>query len=476
MKNVFGSLIILLVLSVTAFASETPETPYLNTDNECSVPMGVIAAKFQYYASGQGWVYADAQVFVLGSHPSGGYYARMFYTTAKNYGNFRCFYNESLGNYEVQSTSYVEISACQQQYYEYVQNADNSLLSDPQALYDDYFGADEPESRLPWDDDLDADGRPDRYDMDCPHYIDYLEYCRENDLDALDLRDYQYWYEHGLDEYLAARDQYYDSDLDGFSDGYEIIHNTDMNDASSYPLGRPDMGTANQIMGGVDSPEPWRYEEYADGWSRGHVYDMGYDPFGDTPIEEINADFVGPPDWYGLDSSGDGINNGAKLELGQDPYEFNFQQGSHYVYDDAGGYWKYVGGVTDADFPFPDPPTLEEALAKYEDYMPDGSGNYTYNPGTFEFGDAEYDARLQKFQKIRFDVDSVRPVQERDYQVHFNIPIPGNSETYTIAVVPDTSSPGGAAVDNLRRIIRALSAVVISYVFVKHVWTVIRQY
>jgi hypothetical protein len=478
MKNAFGKVMFVVIMALSSIAMATDPTPqpYLSTANDCEVPMGFMSAHYIIGSTDYG-IYTAV---VLGPYPGGGYYARAVYDSSGNmqYTNFRVTWSTTHYQWEVSGGAQSQaISSCVNDFYMSVNSKTPAERQDLPGLYDEYFPPIVPESRLPIDDDLDGDGRPDRFDLECPHYDDYVEYCNENDLDVLDLLDYVYWYEHSLEDYIDARDQYYDSDLDGFSDGYEIVHGTDMNDSSSYPLGRPDMGTANQIMGGAERDEPWRYDQYQNSdWSKGHVYDMGYDPFGDTPIEEINSDFVGPPDWFGMDSDGDGLNNGAEMNLGTNPYQFNFHQSSHYTYDDLGGFWKYVGGVTDADFPFPDPPTLEEALARLEEYVPDENGNYTHNPGMYEFGDPEYDARLQKFEKIKFDVDSVRPVQERDYQVHFNIPIPGGSEQYTVSVMPDTGSPGGAALDGLRRMVRALSAVIISYVFVKHVWTVIRQY
>jgi hypothetical protein len=487
MKKRYGSLLVLGLLA-SRLVSAGAETPYLSLNGvgSCTVPFGYISAVSPYATT-----FTDPRLCVI----AGTY---NIISTGEPYGYYSPGYIDGQTGLFVSSIQWIDYSALKEWYVwakapsgtyasssqcatelldDLIAHLNETPETDPDKLYEFFFPVNPPlESRLPLDADLDEDGRPDYYDLECPYYDEYLEFCQANGIAAGDLQDYMYYYQMELSDYYMLRLNTVDTDGDGFSDGYELIHGTNHQDGTSYPLGRPDVGTTTQVMGGVDSDQPWRFERYMDSdWSKGHVYDMGYDPFGDTSIEVINGDFVGPPDWYALDSSGDGLSNYDKIQAGQNPYEFNFQPGFVYVYDENGGYWTYYGGVTDGDFPdWTKPPTYEDWLEEYENYH---TGEYLYNPSEFAFEDSQYDTIFNKFNKIKVDFDDVRPAVERDYRVTFNIPIPGGRSTpVAIAVVPDASLPGGAALENLRLMIRGMTAVVISYLFVRHVWLVIRQY
>jgi hypothetical protein len=468
MKKLFGSVYgWLFVLSSLVSAA-----PLLNTDNGCTDAMGFIPALYN-------------RVYVIVSplpDGSGGvqppcYYSRGWFSTTTGIftPSHTIVYNTASG-WTGAGWSFHDIPQCALDFVDAVVALSPSARLDFDEYFDDYFTPPLPESRLPLDDDLDGDGRPDYYDLDCSHYDDYLEFCREQGIDPGGLPDYMYYYQYDLGDYLMLRLNTGDSDGDGFSDGYEIIHGSEHLDPESYPIGRPDVGTTTQIMGGVAGHEAWRYEQYQDsGFSRGHVYDRGYDPYGTTPISVVNADFHGPPDWYSMDSSGDGLSNAEKIQRGQNPYQFNFQSGYVYSFDENGGYWVFAGGITDGDFPdWTRPPTEEEWMQNYDKYH---TGEYEYHPSDFSFNKQDYDAMLDKFDKIKLNIDSFRPDSERDYKVIFSIPMPGgHGEQVSIAAMPDPAMPGGAALNSLRLIIRGMSAVVISYVFIRHVWLVIRQY
>jgi len=479
MKNGFGRifLIVVMLCAVSGYASEPAPQPYLNTDNACGVPMGIMTARSYY-----GEVYYHCYVLHSFQHALYGtvYYTKCLSVVGSSnlmYGSHIVFWDSDVNQaWVVISWQSRATDACQNAYYSYISGLNGqAVLTDPQAVHADYFPPSSDDSRLPLDVDLDGNGRLDYYDLESQQYQDYLDMCAQEGVAPGDLADYMYWYQNDLEDWLALKNQLTDSDGDGFSDGYEIIHGTDPHSETSHPLGRPDVGTASHIAGGVDDPEPWRYEQYGDsGWSRGHVYDMGYDPFGDTPTETINDGFVGPPDWGALDSDGDGWSNQTESVAGTNPYAFNFHPQSEYSYHNEGGYWEYVGGVEPGPYPWGDPPTAEEWLESHEDYEP---GDYALNPGEFLFGVQEYDEQLTKLDKIRFNVEDVRPAVERDFKVNFNIPIPGGRSTVgTLSVMPDVSQPGGAALESLRLLVRGMSAVIITYLFVRGVWTVIRQY
>ena len=474
MKHVFGKLSfwLLLFISVSCCAGNTPETPHLN-EGQCAEPIGFIMA--YYWHAMHSWN-LSANYMIGGYHPDGGYYStyRVHSDGTISASSQRIYYHPESGQMRATSSAHYPLSQCAQDFQDAVIAMTDQEREDPGALYDHFFGQSSPESRLPMDTDLNGNGRLDYYDLDSPHYQDYLAMCAFFQIAPGDLRDYMYWYQNEIADWHSHRMNVVDSNGDGWSDGYKAIRGYGPYDEVSF-IGRPDIGSSSVILGGVASTEPWRYEQYADGWSRGHVYDMGYDPFGTAPIETINADFNGPPDWFALDSSGDGVSNAQKLAMGQDPYKFIFQSGFVYQYNERRGYWEYMGGVSDGDFPnWTDPPTADEWMAEYEDKY--GTGNYDYHPGDYTFGHDAYDTLLEKFEKIRINIDSVRPEQERDYKVYFVVPIPGHTDTYSISVVPDESMPAGAALNSLRLIIRAMSAVVISYLFIRHVWLVIRQY
>ena len=471
MKNVFGKIrcVILLIMGGICVGDPPPEMmPYLNLDSHCGGAMGFISAR--RYGT-QNWDY----YIIVGLHPAYGQYG-YYYSPGMlsgGTGSFMVYWNETWNWWEAQTSSYYTLSGCELEWFNEVIDARDEYVDDPAGLFNHFWPAPS-ESRLPMDTDLNGNGRLDYYDLDSPHYEDYLAMCAFFQIAPGDLRDYMYWYQNEIADWYNHRMNVVDSNGDGWSDGYKAIRGYGPYDEVSF-LGRPDIGSSSVILGGVASLEPWRYEEYADGWSRGHVYDMGYDPFGDAAIDTINVDFYGPPDWYAMDSSGDGVSNAQKIAMGQNPYQFNFQSGFVYQYNEQRGYWETVGGVTDGDFPnWTDPPTAEEWMAEYEEKY--GTGNYEYFPGDYSFGHEDYDALLDKFEKIRVNIDSVRPETERDYKVHFFLPIPGASESYSISVIPDESMPAGAALNTLRQIIRAMSAVVISYLFIRHVWLVIRQY
>lgn len=474
MKNVFGSLIFIVAVS-SVFANDPPSESLsmVSTGNDCGQPMGFIYARRA--ATPLTW----SHYIIVGNHPThSGYYAigNISSNGVIGYGGYRIYWGESWGEWMwlAMSVSSVSLTDCQIAFQTYLQGLTSEERLDIEGVFESYFGDPPLESRLPMDTDLNGNGRLDYYDLDSPHYQDYLAMCAFFQIAPGDLRDYMYWYQNELTDWYNHRMNIVDSNGDGWSDGYKAIRGYGPYDEVNF-IGRPDIGSSSLILGGVASSEPWRYEEYADGWSRGHVYDMGHDPFGNTPIETINAEFYGPPDWYAMDSSGDGVSNAQKIAMGQNPYTFNFQSGFVYQYNEQRGYWETVGGVTDGDFPnWTNPPTAEEWMAEYEERY--GTGNYEYFPGDYAFGREDYDAILDKFEKIRVNIDSVRPETERDYKVHFYLPIPGASESYSISVIPDESMPAGAALNALRQIIRAMSAVVISYLFIRHVWLVIRQY
>lgn len=470
MKNVFGSIIILLCCCSLLYADDPlpSETPYLNTDNECEEPMGFISA---YNSS----TLENDTRLILGSHPNGGYYstAAIMDSGAMSYSVARIdwAYNDGAWRWCIKSSSALSISQCLSDWKDEVIALTDEERTDLDSLYDQLFPEPVPESRLPMDDDLDGDGMLDYYDLDCPAYDDYIEYCEQNDLDALDMVDYLHWYQNDLDDYLALRQNMTDTDGDGFSDGYEQIHGSSMYDGSDYPLGLPDTGDSLLIVGGVDEQEPWRQEEYNDsGYSRGFVYDQGYDPFGDEALT-----FEDDPDWGLLDSDNDGLLNYAELANGTDPYRFEFQSGFSYVYDEEGGFYYCTGYTEDGAFgDYGTAPTEEEWLETYGDYV---VGDYAFNPSEYTFGDTEYDALLDKTNRIKFDCDNVRPQTQRDFKLNFNLPIPGEgTQTFTVAVMPDTSTSAGAAMEVVRQLIRGIAGVIFSYVFVKHVWLAIRQY
>lgn len=478
MKNQFGKFLlcttVFFVMNVCA-SEPTLQELGLGVDGQSGQPFGYLTTtilgnpemEYRVYGTdGEGHYCADRR------RPVGG--------QSFGSGNWKVGWVETHSDYRLVAYSSTNCSSinADSDTEEFINATDNltpEQLAYDAALLNAIFAQQDTESRLPLTDDLNGNGRLDYYDLESQQYQDYLDYCAENGVNPGDLMDYMAWYQGDLEDWLYLKQNLTDTDGDGFSDGYEAIHGTDRLDNQSYPLGRPDVGTASQIMGGVDSDEPWRYEQYGDsGWSRGHVYEMGYDPFGDTPIETINADFVGPPDWGALDSSGDGWTNQQKIDQNQDPYEFNFQTQSEYLFNSDGGYWEYVGGVAAGPYPWGAPPTLEEALTSAEDYL---AGQYAHHPGEYQFGVQEYDEQLDKFEKIKFNVDDVRPAAERDFQVNFNIPIPGgHNGVHSISVKPSSDNPAGAALETLRLLVRGMTVVVISYVFVKHVWTVIRQY
>lgn len=466
MKNIFGKILVcfLLVCLVPVFA----DPPVVDT--------------LSFICGGQsigfiGGVWCPVECYeltfiVIGTHPDGDYLAMSAIDENGSivYSGFRVHWNENMSKWQGGYCGVDVTDQCVQDWVDYVLGLSDTERQNPQTIYDAYFPPELPESRLPMDDDLDGDGMLDYYDLDCPAYDDYIEYCELNDLDALDMVDYLNWYQNELDDYLALRQNTMDTDGDGFSDGYEEIHGTSMYDGSEYPLGIPDTGSSLLIVGGQDEQEPWRQEEYNDsGYSRGFVYDQGYDPFGDTSLT-----FEDDPDWGLLDSDNDGLVNNAELANGTDPYKFEFQSGFSYIYNEDGGYYSVTGYTEDGAFgDYGNAPTAEEYLA--DDSLYD-VGDYAYQPSEFTFGIAEYDDLLNATDKIKPNFDDVRPAMERDYKLTFAIPFPGGMESFTISVMPDTSNPAGAAMEIVRQLVRGFTAVVFSYVFVKHVWLAIRQY
>jgi hypothetical protein len=472
MKNAFGKIVVsfLLLCSVFVFAEDPvlPET--FNTDNECGEPMGFMAA---YQGS---WNPPRFQNRIItGTHPYGGYYSPYgINDDGALIGDPRQVwwaFNDGQWCWNIGAGGGITLSQCLLDWQNEVAALTDEQRTDMDSLYELYFPHDVPESRLPMDDDLDGDGIADYFDLECSHYDGYLEYCEDNGIEPLDLVDYTYWYQNELEDWLALRQNMTDTDGDGFSDGYETIHGSEVYDGADYPLGIPDTGSSLLIVGGVDEKEPWRLEEYNDsGYSRGYVYDRGYDPFGTETLS-----FEDDPDWGLLDSDNDGLVNYAELANETDPYRFEFQSGFSYIYNEDGGYYSVTGYTEDGAFgDYGTAPTEEEWLASHEDY---NIGDYAYNPSEYTFGDTKYDGLLDKTGKIKFDCDNVRPQAQRDYKLTFNLPIPGaGMQGFTISVMPDQSTPAGAAMEIVRQLVRGISGVIFSYVFVKHVWLAIRQY
>lgn len=465
MKTVFGSMCLLILLAAAGItaAEEPGETPYLSTSNECGMSMGFIYA----YRGGTLW----CNYVITGSHPNGGYYSPALIlptTGTMGYGSFRIAWNSEDLRWEEHSSTSLPIDSCARQWYEDIQGLTNEERTDVPMIYDDYFGD---SCRYDRTADEDGDGYLDYYDLDCERYNEYLQYCEENGIEPLDLVDYQYFQDNAIETWLAQRNTMTDTDGDGFSDGYETIHGTEVYDGSDYPLGLPDTGKSLLIVGGVDEKEPWRLEQYNDsGYSRGYIYDQGHDPFGTEALT-----FEDDPDWGLLDSDNDGLLNYSELANGTNPYRFEFQSGFSYVYDEEGGFYYVTGYTEDGAFgDYSDPPTEEEWLAAHDDYE---IGDYAFNPSEYAFGNEKYDGLLSKTGKIKFDCDNIRPQTQRDYKLYFNLPIPGEgTQSFAVSVMPDTGTPAGAAMEIVRQLIRGMSGVILSYVFVKHVWLAIRQY
>lgn len=467
MKNDFGSLLLMTLLAVAGIAIAEPgETPYLSTSNDCGEPMGFIEG---FTGSSGNWY--SATFIILGTHPTSGYYSksRIGPTGTMGYGSARVDWDPTYMIWRAYKSSSYLVSECLNDFYTATNAVEPNQFQDLPSLYDELLGTSSGRYDLTADDD--GDGMLDYYDLDCERYDEYLQYCEDNSIEPLDLVDYQYFQDNTVEDWLAQRNNMTDTDGDGFSDGYETIHGTEVYDGSNYPLGRPDTGNSLLVVGGVDEKEPWRLEQYNDsGYSRGYVYDHGYDPFGSETLT-----FEDDPDWGLLDSDNDGLVNYSELANGTDPYHFEFQSGFSYVYDEEGGFY-YVTGYTDdgAFGDYSDPPTKEEWLASHQDYE---VGDYSFNPSEYAFGDEKYDSLLSKTGKIKFNCDNVRPQTQRDYRLYFNLPIPGEgTQSFSVSVMPDTGTPAGAAMEIVRQLVRGMAGVIFSYVFVKHVWLAIRQY
>lgn len=483
MKNVFGSILLCFLVYEVSFADipDPAELPYLN-DSQCSEAVGFISAS--YIAQSTPPDPSTYRLYVISGHyvydgvpqvgEVYGYHAVGYINGNGEFvSNVRCVYFRTFMNANywcVRDTFPYPLvrSQCAIDFFDDFQTyLSENPTPDPAELYNHFF----PPSHYDLTADDDGDGMPDYYDLDCPRYDEYLQYCADNGLEPEDLVDYQYFQDNEIDDWLAERQNMTDTDGDGFSDGYELIHGTEVYDGADYPLGIPDTGSSLLIVGGVDEKEPWRLEQYNDsGFSRGYVYDQGHDPFGTETLS-----FEDDPDWGLLDSDNDGLVNYAELANETDPYRFEFQSGFSYIYNPDGGYYTVTGYTEDGAFgDYGHAPTEEEWLESHADYE---IGDYAFNPSEFTFGDTKYDGLLDKTGKIKFDCDNVRPQAQRDYKLTFNLPIPGaGMEGFTISVMPDQSTPAGAAMEIVRQLVRGISGVIFSYVFVKHVWLTIRQY
>ena len=473
MKNVFGKILLFVLLSVCHVVAEEPTSNDLNihyTESGCSY--GFIPVVYTKYD----WPFIAAVV----ASANGNYYAKILLdssTGGTSSGNMVITWKEDEQRFRMNSTYYSnfpDVTQCStdnpdyQNFIDAIHNLDpNEVLQGVDYLNETYTNPYVCRYDMTADDD--GDGMLDYYDLDCERYNEYLQYCQENGIEPLDLVDYQYFQNNSIEDWLQQRNNMTDTDGDGFSDGYETIHGTSMYDGSDYPLGIPDTGSSYLVVGGIDEKEPWRLEEYNDsGYSRGYVYDHGYDPFG---TEELT--FEDDPDWGAMDSDNDGLTNNEEVANGTNPYIFGFHPGFSYIYHEDGGYWVTTGYTEDGALgDYGTAPTDDEWLESHEDYE---TGDYAYNPSEYTFGNEKYDGLLDKTSKIKFNCDNVRPQTQRDYKLHFNISIPGEgAQSFAVSVMPDTSTPAGAVMEIVRQLVRGMAGVIFSYVFVKHVWLAIR--
>ncbi len=277
-----------------------------------------------------------------------------------------------------------------------------------------------------------------------------------------DPKNYKMWQD-DYDNWLVNNDQnaLVDSDGDGFSDGWENVHGYDPLDAGSCPSGTKELDAGSGIFTGdvsFGNIGNWQdADSDGDGYTDGLEWDIGSDwnDAQDNPGGEIAAD------WYDLDFDGDGQDNAS------DPNPTDAT-----IYDPGYSPGGYTGdGTTDTNVDAPDEDDVYEDPEQYE------VGNYKTNPGNFNFGDEDYDNMLGRFDSIRGNWENLRPDEQRDYKVVFNIPFPGEGvRQFDVSLVPDTSSAMGQAVDQFRQWLRIFFIALMTYWFIRNIWHVLRQY
>ncbi len=313
--------------------------------------------------------------------------------------------------------------------------------------------------------DEDHDGIDDKYDNDCPMHDRFkAELCLENPEGCNawdDPKNYEMWQNDHYAWLVNNRDgALYDYDGDGFSDGWENVHGYDPMDPASHPSGTKELDAGSGILtGDYDGSNlgNWQGRDSdGDGYTDGLEWEHGSDwnNADDDPGSEI------PQDWYDQDFDGDGQDN----QTDPDPIDSNIHSPGY----SPGGYTGDGTGETNADAPGDD--------EVYEDPDQYEVGNYPTNPGNFNFGNEDYDNMLGRFNTIRGNWDNLRPDEQRDYRVLFNIPFPGGVRQFDVSLLPDTSTSMGQAVDKLRQWLRILFIALMTYWFIRNIWLVLRQY